>query len=219
MEHLFHGFPKEMADFLLELPFRNTLENLTENKEKYKALISEPLKELYADLAPAVARIDSRLETTPARCLSSPYTDRRFSPGKPLKEYLYLRFKLPGKSADIPGLYFDMGADGYSHGLRIYKQTPGGMEEIRQKILTLPQEFNTVLNGVRQSGFQLDGESYQRDHYESLPDCAAKDLLNKKSFRVVKERPVNDAVFSAALAGELESGFSRMEPLLKLLSI
>lgn len=217
MDNQFQGFSKEIIEFLSELPFHNTLEKLPENKEKYKILITEPLKLLYGDLLPAVMRIDNRLETKPARCISSPYTDRRFSSDKPLKEYLYLRFKRAEKSADIPGLYFDMGMGGYSYGLRIYKQSTNGMEELRQKILTSPKEFNTALSDIRQNGFQIIGESYQKDHYESLPDCAAKELLNKKSFHIGKDRPVNDAVFSNQLADELATGFLQMKNLMELL--
>lgn len=217
MDTHFNGFSKEMMEFLFELPFNNTLEKLPDNKEKYKMLITEPLTLLYRDLLPTVMKISSRLETKPTRCLSTPYTDRRFSPSTPLKDYLYLRFKLSGKNVDVPGLYFDLGPEGYSYGLRIYKQTSGGIEEIRQKVLLSPNEFNRVLTELKQNGFQIIGESYQKDHYASLPDCAAKELLNKKTFYIGKDKPVGELLFSKELADELATGFAQMKNLLNLL--
>lgn len=43
----FTGFPKEFIEFLHSLQYNNTDQLLSENKIKYKALITEPLVRLY----------------------------------------------------------------------------------------------------------------------------------------------------------------------------
>lgn len=107
------------------------MERLPENKEKAQALITWPLTELYQALAPAAQGISPTFETKPAKCISTLFSDMRFSRGAPLKTYLYLRFREPGHEKDALGLFFDMGCQDYGYGLRIYHQTSAGMEKIR----------------------------------------------------------------------------------------
>ena len=119
-----------MLDFLFELKFSNTMKSKPRIwlniKGSYQAawLLYNPFLTQFT--------LDLPLDTKPSRCISSPYTDRRFSPTVPLKEYMYLRFK-HGKITDIPGLYFDMGIEYYGYGIRIYKQTSGGMKKLVKK--------------------------------------------------------------------------------------
>lgn len=89
----FCGFSPEMLSFLFELKFSNTIDKQAENLVKYKKLISEPLMLLYENLLETVLDLELLVETKPSRCVSTPYTDRRFSPQAPLKEYMYIRFK------------------------------------------------------------------------------------------------------------------------------
>ena len=98
----FCGFSSEMFDFLLALHDNNTVGAQNENIVLYKKLITLPLTDLYETLLPTMIAISDDIETSPHRSISSPYTDRRFSPLIPLKEYMYLRFKVGGREKDIP---------------------------------------------------------------------------------------------------------------------
>lgn len=213
----FNGFPSETADFLFNLKFHNTLSNEKENLLKYKFLISEPLRLLYDELIPTVLKINTRFETKPNRCISTPYTDRRFSPDAPLKEYMYIRFKYAGLQENILGLYFDMGCDYYSYGLRIYGQNIKGMDKIREKISQAPERFSEVLDGLTDRGFSVIGESYKKDRIPELPDCSAKKLYNLKSFYIGKDVEVGGNVFSKILAGEIKEGFIAVSEFLNLI--
>ena len=164
----FKGFQKEFVDFLIQLSFNNTIEKQSENLINYKKFITQPLNQLYNKLLPVACEINSTLETKPARCMSTPYTDRRFSPATPLKEYMYLRFKQGGKSKDIVGLYFDMGADMYSYGPRIYKQTSNGFQQIKDDILENQKIYESALKNVLDSGYKIIGENYKKDHYPQI---------------------------------------------------
>lgn len=218
MSNSFTGFPHEMLDFLFELKFSNTIEKQAENLVKYKRLISEPLGLLYKSLLDTISRLDLPLDTKPSRCISSPYTDRRFSPTVPLKEYMYLRFKQYGKITDIPGLYFDMGIEYYGYGIRIYKQTSGGMKKLREKITENLEKYSALLNQIPAAGFKVIGEKYKKDHYPEIPECVAKEILNRSGFYIEKAMPVGESVFSSALADELSGGFIKLSPVFKLLA-
>lgn len=216
MNELFNGFPREMLGFLTELSLNNTVYDIPENLKKYKACITEPLISLYKALLP-VAESFEKLETKQSKCVSTPYTDRRFSPDTPLKEYMYIRFKQCGMEEDVPGLYFDMGADFYSYGLRIYNQTAKGMDRLRAKILEKPAAFTRALENILSSGFEIIGDRYKKDRYPELPDSIIKDLLNRKRFYIGKDVPVSEKIFTPSLAGEITDGFLKMKDMLELL--
>lgn len=215
----FQGFSSEMPDFLFRLQFHNTIDEQADNLIIYKQLISKPLRELYETLLPIIYELDADLETRPARCISTPYTDRRFSPSVPLKEYMYLRFKQRNKTRDIPGLYFDMGCEYYSYGLRVYKQTSRGMDAIRERIAATPEQFCNMLDDLNTKRFTVFGESYKTDHCPWLAEGSAKDLYNRRSFYIGKNVPIGEHAFSAKLAEELTEGFRAVAPLLSLLSV
>ena len=219
LNNSFKGFPKEMPTFLFELRFHNTIEDQAENVEKYKKLIIEPLRLLYGALIPTITSLDYPFDIKPARCISTPYTDRRYFPSAPLKEYMYIRFKQFGKDENVPGLYFDMGAQHYSYGLRIYKQTTDGIKKLREKIFERPEFYSDQLYQVIADGFSVHGELYKRDHHPKLPDCRAKEILNRKYFHIGKIRPVHDNVFTSNLAKEIAEGFVSVSKILDMMGI
>jgi len=217
MSDSFSGFPCEMLDFLLELQFSNTIEKQADHLIKYKKLISEPLNLLYETMLDTVLDLNLPVETKPSRCISTPYTDRRFSPNVPLKEYLYLRFKQCGKTEDIPGLYFDMGIEYYGYGIRIYKQTARGMQKLRERILENPGSCSVILDELYSAGFTVMGEKYKKDHYPEFVDCSAKDILNRRGFYIEKAVPVGGNVFSCALANELSCAYRQLSGFYRIL--
>lgn len=214
---MFHGFQKEFVDFFVQLTFSNTIEKQSENLISYKKYITHPLNQLYNALLPVVCEISTQFETKPARCISTPYTDRRFSPTAPLKEYMYLRFKQGGKSKDAVGLYFDMSADMYSYGLRVYKQTANGMQQIRDAAAERPKAYEKEFKKLLNSGYRIIGDKYKKDHYPQIKSETLNDFLNRKNFYICKDQALNDTVFTAGLAQEIAGGFYQLEKLVQLL--
>lgn len=217
LETRFQGFSPEFSRFLFELPFNNTVERQAENLVPYKKWITQPLRLLYEEILPVIEEIDPALETKPARCISTPYTDRRFSPSVPLKDYMYLKFRYAGKTEDVPGLYFDMGCDGYSYGCRMYRKTPAGMKALREKIAADPTPWRNALERALACGFSVYGEQYKRDHCPEISDAMTKELLNRKYFCLGVEKPLSDSVFTADFAGEIASAFRSLSEMLHLL--
>ena len=214
---MFHGFPKELIPFWLELSLNNTIEALPENKRRYDEVVGKPLRELFDALVPTITAIHPALEVKPSRCISSPYTDRRFSHDTPLKEYVYLRFRLLNRENDVVGFYFDMGLSHYGYGLRAYNSTAEGMQALREKLIERLPEAEKALANATENGFKSVDTLYKRDHFPVLPDGIVKEVLNRKSFCLEKTMPVGEAVFSPALADELSRGYMELKPLFELI--
>jgi len=213
----FKGFDKNTSKFLFELQFCNTMQNQDENLVKYKKYITEPINLLYFDLLDVINQFDVDFEIKPARCISSPYTDRRFSPSVPLKEYMYLRFRQAKKKTDMPGLYFDMGSECYSYGLQIYKPTAKGMDLLRGKICTDIKKFSDLIDDLMDRHYKLDGERYKKDHFPEIPEYSAKDILNMKSFSISKCKHVDEIIYNETLKTELEKSFLELKEFTELL--
>ena len=213
----FHGFPRELPDFLYSLQFTNTVEKLPENKLIYKQLITEPLFQFFNALVPAALSVSDTLITKPSRCVSSMYTDMRFSRATPLKEYMYIRFREPGCERDILGLYFDMGREYYSYGIRIYKQTSAGMERIRRGVIENTRAFAQALTGLNPLGMTVKGDKYAKDRYPDIDNPAVKDLLNHRNFYITRDRPISEAVFNSEISNEISSAFMGMKDIYYLL--
>ncbi len=202
----FQGFRMEVFDLWCDICSGNATSDEV-IKEKYKAYIITPLTKLYDKLLPSLQMISDDFDLNPAKCISSPYTDMRFSRGQKYKDYLYLRFKQQGKEHDIFGLYFDMGSEFYSYGFRIYKQTNEGIQIVKEKILDQMDHFLRLMALATEHGFEIYGESYKKDHFPRLRDSVVKEILNKKNFYIGKRVKLNQNVFSAELAEEIMNGF------------
>lgn len=218
MSDNFKGFDKETNNFLFGLQFCNTVEKQSENLVKYKKYITTPINLLYLDLLDVVNQFDMDFETKPARCISSPYTDRRFSPNVPLKEYMYLRFRQANGKANIIGLYFDMGCDAYGYGLKIYKPNSKDMDLLREKICENVKSYSKLIDDLILKGFEITGEKYKKDHFPHIPDSSAKELLNMKCFSVSKTKSVNDSVYTQELETELSNAFMDLKEFVELLA-
>ena len=214
----FDGFPREFTDFLFSLRFRNTIDLLPENKIKYKALITEPLTLLSNDLTQTALSISDTLNVKPSKCVSTMYSDMRFSRATPLKEYMYIRFREPSCEHDILGLYFDMGCEGYSYGIRIYNQTSAGMESIREGVLAKRRDFTRELEKLSSHGIMIVGDKYARDHYPDITDNnSIKVLLNMRSFHMCWDKAIDETVFNRALLDEITCAYRGLNNIFLLL--
>lgn len=84
MSH-FKGFNENTDQFLFELQLCNTIQKQNDNIIKYKEYITAPIHLLYLDLLDVISQFNVDFETKPSKCISTPYTDRRFSPAGRLK--------------------------------------------------------------------------------------------------------------------------------------
>jgi len=213
----FDGFPRDFADFLFSLRFNNTVDLLPENKMTYKRLITDPLALLFNDLVKVALSVSVSLIVKPSKCVSTMYSDMRFSRATPLKEYMYIRFREPAREKDIIGLYFDMGCEGYSYGIRIYNQTSEGIASIREGVLTKKREFGRELERLKRLGMTIIGDKYAKDHYPEVKEQAVNELLNMRNFHMCWDRTINEAVFGRALLEEISGAYTELGAMFALL--
>ena len=213
----FTGFPKDFANFLFSLQFSNTIELLPENKIAYKRLITEPLTLLYNGLMQTALSVSDTLITKPSKCISTMYSDMRFSRATPLKGYMYIRFLEPSSEKDILGLFFDMGCDYYSYGIRIYKQTSAGMERIRESVVENTPMFNQKLQNIDQLKMTIFGDKFAKDHYPEINNKVIKDFLNRKTLYIGRNCPINESVYNGGLQDEIADTFIKLKGIYDLL--
>jgi len=218
----FYGFPKGFVDFLFMLEFNNTIEKLSENKPVYKRLITEPLTRLYQGLVPAALTVSDTIITKPSKCVSTMFGDMRFSRATPLKRYMYIRFCEPQNEKDILGMYFDMGCEYYSYGIRIYKQTASGIGRIRSFIMNDDanrQAYIRELANMTSMGMSIIGEKFVKDHYPDIDNELLNNLLNYKRFYIGQNCPISDIVFNGALQQDISNAFTGLKGLYTLLKL
>jgi len=213
----FSGFPAGFADFLFSLQFNNTLELLPENKVTYRRLISEPLALLFQALTPAALSVSGTLVTKPSKCVSTMYCDMRFARDTPLKGYMYVRFREPNGEKNTLGLYFDMGCDYYSYGIRIYKQSSAGMERIREYALDNSGLFTRELENLKRLDMTLFGDKYAKDRYPKVENEMLKDLLNRRGFYIGRDCPIDEAVYDGRMLSEIADAYRGVKGLYSLL--
>ena len=215
----FSGFPKGFADFLFSLQFNNTIDLLPNNKPKYKRLISEPLLLLFHGLATTALSVSETIITQPSKCVSSMYSDMRFSRATPLKEYMYIRLREPSRKKDILGYYFDMGSDYYSYGIRVYKQSSAGMEQIRGNVIEKSRVYTQELKKLKKMGMTIIGDKFVKDHFPKINNEVIKDLLNRKNFYIGRNCPINESVYNNNLQHEIADAYIQLEKIYNLLKI
>lgn len=214
----FTGFSDQTLRYFLNVRENNSREYFQEHRQDYEEFVRNPLNSLYAELAEFLYGLDGELVFTPGRCISTPYADARFCGGRPLKEYMYLRFRPAwGRKENIPGFFFDSSTDGVRYGLRIYHLTSKGMEAVRGRFCAEEKKAQKLIEELERWGkIALHGDSFQRDHYGEIAD-PLKDWLNRKRWELYFEQPVGDSYYDGRLAEEMKEVWQEAAPLYRMI--
>ncbi len=211
---MFKGFSKDSITFLKELKKNNNKQWFESHKQDYENLLLTPLKNLVTDMGIFMFSIDSDFEVRPAvnKTISRIYRDTRFSYDKsPYKTSLWITFKRPQKGwKDAPAYFFEMSPKSYRFGMGFYSATPKTMKKFRKLIDKKPKEFQKAISFYsKQKTFVLEGEKYKRIFDETKPE-EIQDWYQRKSFYLVCNKKIDNALFSKKLEDDLISGFSSL---------
>ena len=96
------------------------------------------------------------------------------------------------------------------------------MDRIREKAIASSKEFARELVKMDKIGMAIIGDNYAKDRSPEIdcPDFAGallKDFLNKKSFYIGRNRPINESVFDERLPGEIASAYADIKKMYTLL--
>jgi uncharacterized protein (DUF2461 family) len=217
---MFNGFTQGTLGFFNGIKRQNSKTYFNEIKDEYNLQVKYPLIELYNCLIGPLMAFEDQIDYRLSKCISSPYADARFCRSSPIKEYMYLRFKLiRDRTGDIPGFFFDASPDLVRFGVKLYNTSSGGMQKIRDHIWANQTGFRkTAVKIENRTGLSVEGKPFKRDHY---PDCKApvKTWLNFRDINVFCPLKDRDEFFKPELAKTINGTFAFLRPLFTLMKV
>lgn len=205
---MFQGFNESTIKYFEAIRWENSKSNYKAHEQYYFEGVKEPLEELYYELFNYFGGVDSALLSSKRRCVSSAYNDARFCREEPIKEYLYIRFKLDkGDKKSAPGFFLDASLEGYRYGMSIYKPEPKDMEKIREYFLDNKYSAIGAVQKFKEAELlELQGDMYKRDNYPEA-DPVLKPLLERKRLALVKESGLDARFFSRKLLEDMLAAY------------
>ncbi len=207
----FTGFSTRSISFLKELAANNNKDWFEQNRTIYEQHILEPLKQLVTGLGSTMHSIDSEIDITPQvnRTISRIYRDTRFSMDKsPLRTEMWISFKRSKKIwGNVPEFYFYFTPEEYQYGMGYYAATSKNMEQLRQKITSVPSEFKRIIDQYNtQHRFILKGEEYKKRIPNEFP-TEFQPWFQKRNLYMVCEKHIDNIFYSAELENDICKGF------------
>lgn len=215
---MFQGFNESTIKYYEAIRRENSKSNYKTHESLYLEGVKEPLEELYYELFNYFGNVDSALLSSKRRCVSSAYNDARFCREEPIKEYLYIRFKLDkGDKKSAPGFFLDASLEGYRYGMSIYKPEPKDMEKIREYFLDNKYSAIDAVQKFNEAGLlELQGELYKKVHYPEA-DTVLQPLLERKRLAFVKESALDETFFSRKLLEDMLASYDSVQNIYQLM--
>ncbi len=210
---MFKGFTSRTDEFFMAIRFNNNMQFFHENHDWYEEAIRNPLKELAADLGPAVELLDPRLERRPQKVVSRINRDIRFSNDKsPYRDYMWLSFRPPRtEQSGTLGLYFDISATSSSYGMGIYNENRPLMNGLRRLLAADAEPFLAAARPAMRE-FTLFGSAFKRMKVPPSVPEEAKPWYPLRGFWIEKDLSRTD-ISTPALVDEIARGIALMTPL------
>lgn len=215
---MFQGFNEATITYFEAIRRENSKSNYKAQEQYYFEGVKEPLEELYYELFNYFSNVDNALLSSKRRCISSAYNDARFCREEPIKEYLYIRFKLDkGEKKSAPGFFLDASLEGYRYGMSIYKPEPRDMESIREYFLDNKYSAMDAVKKFQNAELlELQGELYKKPHYPEA-DPVLQPLLERKRLAFVQERALDETFFSRKLLEDMLEAFDSVGDIYRLM--
>lgn len=215
---MFLGFNDYTLEYWERLRNANSKENFRDAQALYCEGIKKPLEELYCELRNYLEKVDSDFNFAKRSCIASPYNDMRFCSRAPMKEYVYIRFKLIKKRQNnVIGFFFDASESGFGYGINIYNLNARGMEQIRGEILRDEEKAEQIIGRVIENNIlQVSGDMYKQQLYIGKEKNIQK-WLNMKNICLKHYEPINNVFFSRELLDNTLNTFEQSKDLFFML--
>ena len=207
----FQGYTQQTVDFMWGIRFNNERGWFMAHKDEYISTFLTPTKELGEQVYDAMHALlpDEPLMLKVSRI----YRDARRLFGRgPYKDHLWWCIRTGDKDwTGRPTFWFELGPDYYSFGLGFWSPAAALMETFRKQLDQHPQELEKLVRQFnKQKVFTLEGPEYARSKGQT------SDLLwpwyQKKSLTLRWEGPLDERIFSPALAEDIIEGFKTLIP-------
>lgn len=208
---MFKGFTSKTIKFMLELRLNNQKSWFEKHKTEYKRVLEKPMRELaeevYNIFSSSHNDLNLRLH------ISRIYRDaRRPSILGPYKDHLWFTIRQQAEEwTDKPVFWFELTPEVLSYGMGYYCAKPLTMSKLRARIDSNPESLQNLNNKLSaQTEFVLEGNEYVRAKCDTNSPLAS--WYNKKTFSIIHEEEINDAVFSPDLVARIVQGFEFLIP-------
>ncbi|MGI6199905.1 MAG: DUF2461 domain-containing protein [Christensenellales bacterium] len=216
----FAGVPEDAFRFFVDIRFNNHRAFFEENRKRYEQSVKQPFFALAEALAPAIGRVDERLDTRPRRVVSRIRRDTRFTKDKtPYRDHVWLSWRQSQEgNGECFGVYFEIDEMHYGYGAGFYGNNREGMAAFREKLRNPAQAeaFLRIAGRLDRAGFLLGGEDYKR-----IPEgCPQPELLPwyiKKGFYVYRDVPLAEGSVGPELVDELAAAYEKLGPLYRFM--
>ena len=211
----FVGISAESLFLLAENRFQDSKAFYEENKKQINKTVVHPLKQLVADMTPAMLEIDSLMGGHVSRVRR----DNRFTHDKSMyRENMWIVFMRDKRAYNwcLPAFYLDFSVARAEWGLGFYSATPAVMRALRRRVeADIPRAVAAVQAAV-DAGFEPGGNPYAKprstaetpDLLRFIYDCRSVDFNRT-------EAP--DFVANEDLPNRLLGGFQALAPIYALL--
>ncbi len=208
---MFQGYSPATVDFMWGIRFNNERGWFMEHKADYQNHLLQPTKDLaqqvYEGLHAAYPNEPLMVK------VSRIYRDARRLHGRgPYKDHLWFCIRTGDKDwTGKPTFWFEIAPEYYSYGMGFWRAAPAMMEHYRKGIDQRPQELAKLVRKFnRQSVFTLAGPEYARS--KGQVDPLLQPWYQKKSLSLEHTMPLDEKLYSPALADEVLQGFLSLMP-------
>jgi len=224
MNTTFHGFPKELFNFLRDLGKNNNRQWFQDNKQRYREWVVNPVCDFIAAMAPRLKKISDCYVADPrphGGSMFRIYRDTRFSKDKkPYKENVGCHFRhMAGKDAHAPGFYVHLETSGVFFGGGIWVPPNPVLDKIRRAIVEDPQSWARVINNksFKQRFGGIAGDGLKRPPRGYTAEHVFVEDLKRKSFYAIQHGSVSSATDKSFVA-EVDHAFRTTTQLMKFLT-
>ena len=211
----FSGIGTDSLFLLAENRFQDSKSFYEEHKPVINQMVVHPLRQLVAELTPAMLAIDPLLGGSVSRVRR----DNRFTHDKNMyRENMWIVFMRDKRAYDwcLPAFYLDFSVARAEWGLGFYSATPAVMRALRRRIEADIPRAEAAVRSANEAGFMLGGNPYAKPRSTAetpellrpFYDCRSVDLCRT-------ETP--DFVADSDLPHRLLAGFAALAPLYHLL--
>ncbi|NLC32560.1 MAG: DUF2461 domain-containing protein [Clostridiales bacterium] len=216
---MFDGFPKEMLEFMLKIRFNNNKEFMSSHRDEYEIKMRNPHYQLIEALTPLMLQIDQGMEVRPNKVLSRIFRDTRFSKNKsPYRSHHWLAFRHTGEPRESAVVFwFEITLERLSWGLGFWGQNKPAMEIFRKRLLSHPDDWETLIRTLNNTGLAVEGESYKRlNSPAQLKPSLTSYYKLKNIYLVRRDAHYNDA-FTPKLFENIAKDFRVLAPFYQMM--
>ena len=151
------GIPAESLFLLAENRFQDSKAFYEEHKPAINRTVVHPLRQLVADMTPAMLAVDPLL----AGGVSRVRRDNRFTHDKHMyRENMWIVFMRDKRAWDwcVPAFYLDFSLSRAEWGLGFYSATPAIMRALRRRVEADVPRAEAAVRAARAAGGSADGD-------------------------------------------------------------